>query len=110
MLVHSDGNYDFPGGQMEWGESPEQALKRELKEEIAYQLPVEPSFLDTWNYIANDKSRHSLFLYYFAALEKRPLLHTTEEEAETGTKVVWLDKQQMKIVIKDKSFFNKIFA
>lgn len=110
MLVHRDGNYDFPGGQMKWGESPEQTLKRELMEEIAYQLPVEPRFLDIWNYISKDNSRHTIFLYYFAVLEKRPVLYTAGEEAEAGTTVTWLDKQEMKIAIKDEAFLRRIFA
>lgn len=32
------GRYDFPGGGIEFGESPEQALSRELAEEVAMEF------------------------------------------------------------------------
>lgn len=43
--------YEFPGGKIEQGETPEQALKRELLEEMNYNIDVGEEFMSvTYEY------------------------------------------------------------
>jgi 8-oxo-dGTP diphosphatase len=37
---HFAGNWEFPGGSLEKGETPEQCLKRELREELDIEIEV----------------------------------------------------------------------
>ena len=37
--------YEFPGGKIEAGESQQQALKREIREELQYDIQIEQKFL-----------------------------------------------------------------
>ena len=107
MLRHPNGIFEFPGGRMEWKESIFGALKRELKEELDYDLKKELELFDIWNYISKNGKRHSVMIYFICPLSKKPRFRSLE-----NLQVLWLNKRDLiaRKIIQDKKFLNKIFS
>ena len=104
ILRHKDGAYDFPGGQLEWGEELFDSPRRELSEELGFKLDGQPRLFHVWNYISKDKKRHSVMIYYIHKLKGALNLVSPE-----GLKILWLTKDEMKKVVRDKNYVERMF-
>jgi len=111
MIKHKDGNFGFPGGHVEWNESLIGALKRELREELNYNLKKDPMLFDVWNYIPKEnpgrnRIGHTVFLNYIYRLDKKPVLSSPEKLG-----IFWLTRRDIfsKGIIKNKQFLDKVF-
>lgn len=106
MLRHRNGAFDFPGGRVEWKESIFGTLKRELKEELNYDLKKEPELFDLWNYISKNGRRHSVMVYFICQLDKKTKFFSPEK-----LQTFWLTKKDIMSmnIIKGKKFIDKIF-
>ena len=78
--------WEFPGGKMEQGESPEQALKREIREELDVEIEVGQLF-DTVEY---DYPSFHLTMHCFLCTIKSGKLVLKEHEAAK-----WLNKESL---------------
>ena len=69
--------WEFPGGKMEPGETPEEALKREIREELSTEIRVD-ELLCTVEY---DYPKFHLTLHCYLCSLVTEALHLNEQEA-----------------------------
>ena len=81
--------WEFPGGKMEAGESPEEALVREIREELSADMAID-RFLHTieWDYPEFHLTMHCVLCSL-----KGEALHLNEHEAAR-----WLGKEELEEV------------
>ena len=77
---------EFPGGKMEAGETPEEALKREIREELSTEISVD-EFLCTVEY---DYPKFHLTMHCYLCSLLTEALHLNEHEAAR-----WLTKDEL---------------
>ena len=78
--------WEFPGGKMEYGESPENALKREIWEELETRIVVE-KLVQTVEY--NYPKFHITMHCYWCSIESGNLILKEHEAAR------WLAKDEL---------------
>ena len=78
--------WEFPGGKMEAGETPEEALKREIREELSTEISVD-EFLCTVEY---DYPTFHLTMHCYLCSLLTEALHLNEHEAAK-----WLSNDEL---------------
>ena len=81
--------WEFPGGKLEAGETPEEALKREIHEELSAEISVD-EFLCTVEY---DYPAFHLKMHCYLCSLVTEALHLNEHEAAR-----WLTKDELNSV------------
>ena len=99
-IIHKDGRifatqrgygdwkdwWEFPGGKIEAGETPEEALKREIREELSTEIQLDKLFCTVeWDY---PKFHLTMHCYLCSLLTEA--LHLNEHEAAR-----WLPKEEL---------------
>jgi 8-oxo-dGTP diphosphatase len=94
--------WEFPGGKMELGEVPEEALKREIREELSTEINVD-AYFSTVEY---DYPKFHLTMHCYLCSLLTDALHLNEHEAAR-----WLAKDELdsvKWLPADKSIIEQL--
>jgi len=104
LLIKRSGEYgeisnswDIPGGRTNFGEEPEDGLKREIKEETGLELNEIKQILDASTVFKNEE-KHIVRITYLCTVKK-----TNIQLSHEHTDIQWVTKEELKnIEFKDK--------
>lgn len=85
------GLWEFPGGKVELGEAPEQALVRELKEEL--DLTVEPDALDPFAFASHAYPDFHLLMPLYVATRFGGVMKLDPNSAQAAK---WVQPQELR--------------
>lgn len=94
--------WEFPGGKIELGESHEEALKREIQEELSTEITVNEFFCT----VEYDYPKFHLTMHCYLCSLLTDALHLNEHEAAK-----WLSKEELDSVqwlLADKEIIEKL--
>jgi 8-oxo-dGTP pyrophosphatase MutT (NUDIX family) len=101
VIQSKDGDVIFPGGGIEKGENPEEAIARELQEETGYIVSSKPEFMGSCVLKKDDKFRENAAYiiecrYYGCDVEDKIVERSlTPSELALHIVALWMSKEEI---------------
>ncbi|MFT4244048.1 MAG: NUDIX hydrolase [Candidatus Woesearchaeota archaeon] len=112
----SEQGLEFPGGGIELGQSPQEALLREVKEETGYDISekMEIFFVSNENYYHAQRDEYycGLSLFFKCSLQSTIQGEQDLDSEDEISEVVWVNKDELQeemIADFHKEAYNKLF-
>jgi 8-oxo-dGTP diphosphatase len=88
--LHKGEIWDLPGGKIEYGESPEETLHREVKEELDIEIDIQKS-VGVW-YFFSQNNHHQVICHTFLCTPQEGFVIDTSKNPadEHFSKLEWL--------------------
>lgn len=85
ILDEANGKWEVPGGKIEFGETPESTVKREIFEETGYNVNVKRivpySNVSMWEY--SDCKQHTVIFFYVCELANNEHIEIRDKRINT---------------------------
>ena len=99
-IINKNDFYCFAGGHVELGETMEHAIKREMEEELGFEVNIDkPAFIVENFYTKNSEIWHEMCCYYLVSSTKAPNTDWERIEFDKGVskrqQFKWLTKQDI---------------
>jgi 8-oxo-dGTP diphosphatase len=88
--IHHGEIWDLPGGKIEYGESPEHALHREVKEEVDLKIEIVKPVGVWWFFSQNSKTQVICLTYLCNPIDEIKIDLTKNPADEHFTEYRWL--------------------